>query len=290
MLKDSTENRLIGNKITEGNQECVVLWGSSNNRIESNLMSGGNCGVEFSEAYDNVIVSNVINHTIYGIEIDHSYRNSIYHNNFINKWIALAYLFSYPGSNYLDNGLEGNYWGDYNGTDSNYDGLGDTPYVLDENNTDHYPLMGTFQSFNVSITPQSFGEVDVISNFTISEVGLYEWLTTPNQYLQAGQPFLRLLPVQEQNMTAGFCRMTLPNNILNTSEYIVLINMTPVIANKLAISNDTQTTLYFTFDSSALDGIIIVPEFTLFLVIPIFMIAALLAIILYKRRYMTRAL
>jgi hypothetical protein len=90
-------------------------------------------------------------------------------------------------------------------------------------------------------------------------------------------------------MTAGFCRMTLPNNILNTSEYIVLINMTPVIVNKLAMSNGTHTTLYFTFNSSALDGIMIVPEFPSFLVVPSFMVATLLAIVIYKRRHLTRS-
>jgi hypothetical protein len=35
----------------------------------------------------------------------------------------------------------GNYWSDYNGYDSDHDGIGDTPYFIDENNTDHYPLM-----------------------------------------------------------------------------------------------------------------------------------------------------
>jgi nitrous oxidase accessory protein NosD len=35
----------------------------------------------------------------------------------------------------------GNYWSDYNGTDANHDGIGDTSHVLDANNTDHYPLM-----------------------------------------------------------------------------------------------------------------------------------------------------
>ena len=39
-----------------------------------------------------------------------------------------------------DNGNEGNYWSDYNGTDTNNDGVGDTPYVVDALNQDRFPL------------------------------------------------------------------------------------------------------------------------------------------------------
>jgi hypothetical protein len=238
-----------------------LIYGSEGNVISCNSMFNNYCGIRQG-----------------------TNGNIIYNNNFINNTYQVLWQPSGMLSNIWDNGFEGNYWSDYNGKDADHDGIGDTPYVIDTNNTDHYPLMGTFQSFNVSITPQSFGEVDVISNFTISHLGLYEWLSTPNQYLQAGQPFLRLVPVQGQSMTAGFCRMTLPNNILNTSEYIVLIDMTPIIVNKLAISNDTHTTLYFTFNTSALEGIIIVPEFPSFLILPLFMIATLLAVMVYKKK------
>jgi hypothetical protein len=55
-------------------------------------------------------------------------------------------------ANSLDNRYPsgGNYWSDYNGTDlyggpfqnvTGSDGKGDTPYSIDVNNVDHYPLM-----------------------------------------------------------------------------------------------------------------------------------------------------
>jgi parallel beta-helix repeat protein len=267
----------------------LYLFSSDNVFIGNRIM---NCseGVTLSQCQNNTFIKNSIMNTTTALYLDQveTCNNTFFDNNFEGN-INRVFILEAIGNNVWDNGHEGNYWSDYNGTDNDQDGIGDTPYIIDENNTDHYPLMGTFQSFNVSMTPQSSEEVDVVSNFIVSDLGLYEWLSTPNQYLQAGQPFLRLVPVQEHNMTAGFCRMTLPNNILNTSEYIVLINMTPVIVNKLAMSNGTHTTLYFTFNSSALDGIMIVPEFPSFLVVPSFMVATLLAIVIYKRRHLTRS-
>ncbi len=40
-----------------------------------------------------------------------------------------------------DNGNKGNFWSDYNGTDANHDGIGDTYYKIDVLNQDRYPLM-----------------------------------------------------------------------------------------------------------------------------------------------------
>jgi nitrous oxidase accessory protein NosD len=39
---------------------------------------------------------------------------------------------------------KGNYWSDYTGIDNDGDGFGDTPYIIDANNQDNYPLMNQF--------------------------------------------------------------------------------------------------------------------------------------------------
>jgi nitrous oxidase accessory protein NosD len=62
-------------------------------------------------------------------------------NNFVNNNVQV-YSTS-DSANIWDGGYPsgGNFWSDYNGTDANHDGIGDTPYIIDANNTDHYPLM-----------------------------------------------------------------------------------------------------------------------------------------------------
>jgi len=44
-------------------------------------------------------------------------------------------------SNHFDTGSIGNYWDDYNGTDPDGDGIGNTPYYIDSDSVDNYPLM-----------------------------------------------------------------------------------------------------------------------------------------------------
>jgi parallel beta-helix repeat protein len=80
-------------------------------------------------------------------------NNSIYSNSFIHNKVQV-YLDN--SINVWDNGYPsgGNYWSDYNGIDSNHDGIGDTLYTINANNIDHYPLMhpyGSVQNLNTSL-------------------------------------------------------------------------------------------------------------------------------------------
>ena len=56
-----------------------------------------------------------------------------------------------------DNSTMGNYWDDYTGTDQNGDNIGETPYILDENNQDNHPL--TKQIDTKTIIPEFPAEV-----------------------------------------------------------------------------------------------------------------------------------
>ena len=71
----------------------------------------------------------------------------IYLNNFINNKNPPID----EGNTSFDNGVYGNYWDNYNGTDANGDLIGDTPYQIDDDSIDNYPLMAPVRSYNSSI-------------------------------------------------------------------------------------------------------------------------------------------
>jgi parallel beta-helix repeat protein len=134
------DNVLLGNYYTG-----VGLWTAHNNIITYNSISGGNdFGMDLWGANANLIMGNTIaNVGDHGIYIWYSNMNRIYHNNFINNRFQ---IYNYPitqqFNNTWDSGWgEGNYWSDYNGTDTNGDGIGDTS--VPHQRVDNYPLMNS---------------------------------------------------------------------------------------------------------------------------------------------------
>jgi parallel beta-helix repeat protein len=118
-------------------------------------------GIYINGSYNNTIKNNSVSNTELGICLESSDYNLIYHNNFIGNLIQ-AYD---DKANFWDNGYPsgGNYWSDYSGVDlmsgplqdqPGSDGIGDTPYEIDANSTDHYPLMSPFVYLELNIPLQ----------------------------------------------------------------------------------------------------------------------------------------
>ena len=134
LSKSSTSNSISANNITN-NRNGIYLFDSSQNNINGNNITNSEIGIGFSTSSNNMIYNNyLISNTrqVYDSYIDDSSVTPS-----VNFWD-----FSYP--------LGGNYWSDYTGSDgksgSNQDqlgsdGIGDTPYIIYENNKDNYPLM-----------------------------------------------------------------------------------------------------------------------------------------------------
>ncbi len=131
---------IFGNNIAD-NVEGIHFYRSFNNIIsENNVADNSLYGIYFESSLNNSINGNDIANNNCGIGLGYdSSNNTFCHNNFISN---TAQMSDYAQlANFWDNGYEGNYWSDYNGTDADHDGIGDTPYVIDANNTDHYPIM-----------------------------------------------------------------------------------------------------------------------------------------------------
>jgi hypothetical protein len=81
-------------------------------------------------------------------------NNTFYHNVFVNNSVNVKFYNNIiTGGNFWDNGVQGNYWSNYNGSDINNDGIGDTPYVINSANSDGYPLFSPFNEPSINVTP-----------------------------------------------------------------------------------------------------------------------------------------
>jgi parallel beta-helix repeat protein len=125
----SSDNGVTGNNITANRDYGICLSFSSNNSASGNTVANNGIGVGLEYASPN---------------------NTIWHNNFMNN-TSQVYC-SEDSTSIWDDGYPsgGNYWSDYTGTDlyrgshqneTSSDGIGDTPYTVDSNNRDNYPLM-----------------------------------------------------------------------------------------------------------------------------------------------------
>ncbi len=164
-LDASSNNMITRNRITENENGIHMRWGSLNNTIEGNDITGNTGrGIYLADSADNKITGNNIANCETGIYTEYCGTNIIHHNNFVNntkQWDDIGFT-PWPiplqiSTSVWDDGKEGNYWSDYNGADANGDGVGDTPYVLGANNTDRYPLM---KPIAIPGLPNGLGEAE----------------------------------------------------------------------------------------------------------------------------------
>jgi parallel beta-helix repeat protein len=220
------ENRVFSNAFGIWLGACV------NNVVYCNEVYNNTYGVRLAMSSTNTVLENEFEGNVFGIWLQGAKDNFIVHNNFLNNTGELAA----DSVNLLDNGMEGNYWSDYGGFDKNKDGIGDTPYVIDANNTDRYPLMGRFFGFPAVLEAEEY-EVAVISNCSISD---FEY-SVEVQTLK-----FRVLGL---NGTVCFCRVMFPRPVL-TGPYMVVVDGVEVDAALLPVSNVSHAFLYFVFNMS----------------------------------------
>lgn len=147
-LSHSSYNLLRWNDVTD-NEVGMFMSHSDENIIESNTIAdrvvyGSGIILRDYSRNNKVIKNNVLNNKI-GIKQSCYRINFFYHNNLINNTSQISTDVQ-PGI--WDNGCEGNYWNDYNGTDLDGDGVGDTE--LPWQDVDNYPLMSPYMKGDVN--------------------------------------------------------------------------------------------------------------------------------------------
>jgi parallel beta-helix repeat protein len=152
MLFAYTTNSTIKNVTATNNMDGIWLLECSGCSLHGNNISDNNWGgiALVNSSRCSVHCNNANNNVEYGIFLSQSSDNMFYHNNFIDNR-RQAWLYG-VNSNTWDGSYKcgGNYWSDYVGVDEKIgsyqdetgnDGIGDTPYVIDSDNKDCYPLM-----------------------------------------------------------------------------------------------------------------------------------------------------
>lgn len=108
--------------------------------VEGNVLHNNGHGIWGFGAIGCNITGNEISGGDIGVILEDSYDCCTFGNDFVrNKVHAVCDRGSL--GNVWDDGARGNYWSQYDGVDENLDGVGDTPFVIDEDDLDRYPLM-----------------------------------------------------------------------------------------------------------------------------------------------------
>jgi len=269
LLAFSNCNVVEANEAVENGGNGIRLYNSSYNEVRYNNASIDDTGMVLeTSSNNNTLVGNNIASNYNGILLGYSSNNnSIYHNNLLHNTVQVVHVAGLCVNVWDDDYPSGgNYWSNYTGVDSDHDGIGDTTHEIDADNIDNYPLMGMFSDFNAT----SEHHVQTICNSTISD---FQFNGTAISFNVTGE-----------NDTTGFCRICIPKALMNDT-FRVFVNGTEILPSPepLPCSNSTHNYLYFTYDHSTQE-VVIVPEFPTWTSMLLILIVLTVAIAIYKRR------
>jgi len=148
-LVNSSSNVVSNNNLSVNCHFALTMDNSSNNIVSFNYISGHFVPFPFTmeKSSNNSIIGNTMWQPapLFGghIHFTESKSNTLIHNSFLaDDGPNTISVDEFSTNNTWDNGYEGNYWSNYNGSDLDGDGVGDTD--LPWEGVDNYPLMNFF--------------------------------------------------------------------------------------------------------------------------------------------------
>jgi len=257
-----------------------------------NIISNCNTGMDFTDLLNTTIASNIIQNCYYGIYLFNSTNNLIYHNNFINNTVQAYVTFNY--TNAWDDGYPsgGNYWSEYTDVDqysgpgqniTGSDGIWDNPYIINAYNQDNYPFAGnwTWDVEPPSISdisqdpeiPDDLETVTVTVIVTDTESGVHN--VTLSYSTDGGETWTN---ATMQKTTGDTYKGEIPGQPAGTHVQYKIIAYDNV--GNPAVEDNAGSYYVYT----------VIPEFPSAIILPLFMLFALIAVALAKKnRYKVTA-
>jgi parallel beta-helix repeat protein len=171
VLIDTKDSTVKGNTIIANDLGVGIFWANQNTFIKNYIAKNG-VGMRINDSTNNMVANNsfVENKGDYNgfaiIFTGNQKDNTIIRNDFIDSRVAPMLQISInkydgPGwGNTWSDSKTGNYWSDYqtrytNSTEMDNTGIGNTPFVINENNIDYHPLLQPINEVTPASLPSS---------------------------------------------------------------------------------------------------------------------------------------
>jgi len=172
LLENATHNDILAGHVYDNVDGIALCCQSDHNYLYNNNVSSNDVGARINHANGTTVRANTFHaNEDTGILLKNAGNTTVFFNNFLTNAVQA----NASGDNrwYNETLQQGNYWDDYTGTDSNGNGIGDTPYnISGGNNQDLYPLMEPWQA---DTTPP----VTALSLLPDAPNGNHGWYVSP---------------------------------------------------------------------------------------------------------------